>query len=233
MIIIHDKRLPAEAISSLQQYGNCLPFLTEHITDETIAGHPDIFICQLKDKLIIAPNTPHSVVASLQSASFTLEKGFTSVGKEKHNSTSYNVVITDKYIIHNRKYTDRIFLKNAENHKFIHINQGFARCSLLPLKEDNFLTSDKGIEKELSKYNLNCYYISPKEILLPGVPYGFIGGCMGIYQNTIFIIGNLDYHSQGKNLRTFLQFLHYEIVELYNGKLFDGGGLIFCDDTCC
>ena len=226
MNIIHDKRLPAEAVSSLCQYGNCLPFYTEHITDESIAGHPDVFICQLKDKLIIAPNTPPPFVASLQSAGFTLEKGSTLVGKEKYNSICYNVVITDKYIIHNQKFTDRTILENTKNQKFIHINQGFARCSLLPLKDDSFLTSDKGIEKELSKHNLNCYYISPKEILLPGVQYGFIGGCMGIYQNTVFIIGNLDYHSQGKNLRTFLQSLHYEIVELYNGELFDGGGLI-------
>ena len=228
MIIIHDKRLPKEAVATLHQYGDCVPFYSENITYEEIAGHPDIFICPMGDKIIVAPNTPQALTTRLQSAGLTLEKGKIDVGKKKQNSTCYNVVVTDRYIIHNPKYTDPVILNNAENRKFISINQGYTRCSLLPLKNDCFLTSDRGIEKDLSKHNLNCFYISPEEIVLPGFSYGFIGGCMGIYQNTVFIIGNLNYHSQGKNLKTFLQTLQYEIVELYNGNLFDGGGLFFC-----
>ena len=229
MIIIHDKRLPKEAIASLHQYGECVSFYTENSTYEEIAGHPDIFICPIGDKIIVAPNTPQEIITALLSAGLTLEKGTTAVGKKKQNSTSYNVVITDNYIIHNPKFTDSVILNSKGNRKFIPINQGYARCSLLPLKNDCFLTSDKGIEKDLSKHNLHSYYISPEEIILPGFPYGFIGGCMGIYRNTVFIIGNLGYHPQGEKLKTFLYSLHYEIVELYNGKLFDGGGLFFLE----
>jgi hypothetical protein len=97
------------------------------------------------------------------------------------------------------------------------------------LKEDNFITSDKGIEKELLKQGLNCLYLSPKEILLPGFANGFVGGCMGTYKNRVFIIGNPDFHSEGKQLQAFLHGMNYEIISLYNGRLFDGGSLFFLE----
>ena len=229
MIIVHDKRLPKEAIATLHQYGECLPFYTENRTYEKIAGHPDIFICPIGDKIIVAPNTPQEFITALLSVGLTLEKGTTAVGEKKQNSTAYNVVVADNYIIHNPKFTDPAILNNKGNRKFVPIKQGYARCSLLPLKNDCFLTSDRGIEKDLSKHGLNCLYISPEKIVLHGFPYGFIGGCMGIYRNLVFIIGNLDYHPQGKDLKIFLHSLQYEIVELYDGQLFDGGGLFFLE----
>ena len=228
MIIIHDKRLPQEAIARLQQYGQSLPFYTENITYEEIAGHPDIFFFPLENTIIIAPNTPSQYIDFLQERGIILIQGSTSVGAKKENLTCYNAVLSDNYIIHNKKYTDISILEKTKHKRFIHVNQAYTRCSLLPLKKDHFITSDKGIEKELSEHGLNCCYLSPKEILLPGFPYGFIGGCMGVYQNTVFVIGNLDFHSQGEKLRTFLSSLDYNIVELYGGKLFDGGSLFFC-----
>jgi hypothetical protein len=227
MLIIHDKRLPKEAIATLRQYGECLPFYTENITYEEIAGHPDIFFFPIREYIIVAPNTPSQYISFLKEKRFSLKTGNTVVGKKKENSTCYNVVLSDNYIIHNEKFTDISILENIKNKTFLHVNQAYTRCSLMPLKNDTFITSDIGIEKELSKNGLNCCYISPQEILLPGFPYGFIGGCMGVCQDTIFIIGNLDYHSQGKELRKFLFSLNYDIVELYNGKLFDGGSLLF------
>jgi hypothetical protein len=77
------------------------------------------------------------------------------------------------------------------------------------------------------KYGLNCLYISPKEILLPGHLHGFIGGCMGVYKNTVFLTGNLKHHPEGKKLDSFLQERNYNIINLYDGKFFDGGGIFF------
>lgn len=227
MIIIHDKYLPKEAVATLHQYGECLPFYTENSTYEEIAGHPDIFFFPTRKYIIVAPNTPSQYIHFLKEKGFSLKTGNTVIGKEKENSTCYNVVLSDNYIIHNKKFTDISILENIKNKKFIHVNQAYTRCSLMPLKNDNFITSDRGIEKELSRYGLNCCYISPQEILLPGFSYGFIGGCMGICQDAVFIIGNLEYHVQGEELKKFLLSLNYDIVELYNGRLFDGGGLFF------
>ncbi len=200
MIIIHDKRLPEEALVTLHQYGECLAFYTENSTYEEIAGHPDIFFFPTKDYIIVAPNTPSQYIHFLKGKGFSLKTGNTAIGMKKENSTCYNVVLSNSFIIHNKNYTDISILENTKDKKFISVNQAYTRCSLMPLKNDNFITSDKGIEKELSKHGLNCCSISPQEILLPGFPYGFIGGCMGVFQDTVFIIGNLKYHSQGEKL---------------------------------
>ncbi|MDR0367924.1 MAG: hypothetical protein LBH82_02125 [Bacteroidales bacterium] len=227
MIIVHDRRLPEEAIATLKQYGECLPFFTENITCEAIAGHPDIFFFPSEKHIIVAPNTPEYVVDFLQKKRFTLQKGVTCVGKEKENSSCYNVVLSDSYIIHNRKYTDVSILESVNNRMFIHVNQAYTRCSLLSLKGDNFITSDRGIEKVLLKQGLNCCYVSPKEILLPGYANGCIGGCMGVVGNRVFVCGDLDFYPERKRLQSFLHQLGYEVIPLYNGKLFDGGSLFF------
>lgn len=227
MIIIHDKRLPQDAIATLQQYGECLPFYTENITYEEIAGHPDIFFFPAEDYIIAAPNTPLQYLHFLQERGISIKIGNIAIGTKQENSTCYNAVLSDNYIIHNNKFTDISILENTKDKQFIHVNQAYTRCSLMPLKNDCFVTSDKGVENELIKKKLNCFYISPKEILLPGFPYGFIGGCMGVHKNTIFLIGNPDFHSDGKRLQSFLHELDYEIVSLYNGKFFDGGSLFF------
>lgn len=227
MIIIHDKRLPEEAINKLNEYGECLSFYSEDITYQEIAGHPDIFFFPTKDLVIVAPNTPQYFINYLENKGIILKFGNNSVGNQKENSTHYNVVMTENYIVHNKKFTDSTILENLVNKTFIHVNQAYTRCSLLPLKNDSFITSDKGIEKELSKYGLGCLYISPKEILLPGYPHGCIGGCMGIYENNIFIIGHLKHHFEGEKLEFFLREHNYNVIYLYDGKLFDGGGLFF------
>ena len=227
MIIIHDSRLPSEAIINLQKYGECLSFYTEKITQNEIAGHPDIFFCPVDEKIITAPNIPAVYLDFLIKRKVDYVTGKTNVGNRKTNTTPYNAVITEKYVIHNSRFTDGSILEETKNKIFIDVKQSFTRCSLMPLRGNNFLVSDKGIAMKLHEYGLNCHYFSPEEIILPGFPYGFIGGCMGAYYNKIFIIGSLKYHSDGAKTKRLLKRLNYEIVELYDGKLIDSGSLFF------
>ena len=46
-------------------------------------------------------------------------------------------------------------------------------------------------------------------------------------QNKVFIIGTLDKFGDGSNDRAFLKRLDMEIVELYDGDLYDGGSILF------
>ena len=223
--LIHHKYLPEEAICNLSKYGELLPFHSKQITQAAIACHPDIFLCPIDDTLIVAPNTPDYFMKLLSEKRIPFETGKYAIGKLKQDSAHYNVVVTERFIIHNQKYTDPAILVRAGNRQFIHVNQGYTRCSLLPLKEDSFLTSDEGIAKVLKAHHLNCCYVSPEKILLPSLPYGFIGGCMGVWKNQVFVIGNLKYLPEGEKVTHFLQELGYEIVSLYDGKLFDGGSL--------
>lgn len=227
MLIIHDGRLPKEAIFNLQKHGECLSFCTEGITHKAICGHPDIFFCPIDGKIVAAPNTPKIYMDFFAEKNIPVIIGKNFVGDKKHNAACYNAVVTDKYVVHNSKFTDSSILEETEGRMFINVKQGFTRCSLMPLKEEHFITSDRGIEKQLREKGLECYYFSPDEIILPYFPYGFIGGCMGEYQDKIFIAGSLKHHLEGDKIESLFMRLNYKVIELYNGKLFDGGGLFF------
>jgi len=227
MFIIHDSRMPEQAILNLQNYGECLSFITENITDKAISGHCDIFFCQVDNKIIVAPNTPSIYINALNNKKIDLQIGNSFVGDKKQDAAKYNAVVTDKYVVHNRRFTDKSILEATQNKTFINVKQGFTRCSLMPLKDDNFITSDRGIEKTLRQNGIKCHYFTPNEVVLPDLPYGFIGGCMGEYRDKIFITGSLKYHSQGGEIEELFKRLGYQIVELYDGKLFDVGGLLF------
>lgn len=227
MLIIHDARMPEPIIQTLRLSGQCIAFISKQITYEAIAGHPDIFFCQTENALIVAPNTPVHFVNILKKNAIPIDFGHTVVGETLAQATAYNAVISDKYLIHNRKYTDEVILTHQKDKEFIHVEQAFCRCSLLPLKNDHFLTSDAGIAKTLTKHGLSCLCVSPLDILLPPYTHGCLGGCMGVYDNKVFITGSLAYHRDGNLIKDLLKSLSYEIIELYEGKLYDGGGLLF------
>jgi len=96
----------------------------------------------------------------------------------------------------------------------------------LPLKNDCFITSDRGIENILKQEGLSCLYVSPKEVLLPGFKHGFFGGACGVFDNSVFILGSLNYFSEGNAVKNYLTGLGYELCELVDGKLFDGGSIL-------
>lgn len=102
----------------------------------------------------------------------------------------YNAICTEKYFIHNLKYTDLELIQHAKQwHKAIHsstdtlifidVPQGYTRCCCLPVDDSSFITSDMGIAKALVAANADVLLIEKEHILLPGFDYGFIGGCAG------------------------------------------------------
>ena len=227
MLIIGDARIPPQAIDYLSAYGKFIPFHAENLVYDAISGHPDLFFCKIDDRWVMAPNTPENYKKQLIKKEISFCEGENSVGEIYPQTACYNAVITEKYLIHNRKVTDPVIKQKAIGKTAIHVNQAYTRCSLLPLSQDRFITSDEGIYQTLLKAGVEIYYFSPKGILLPGFRNGFLGGCCGIVDNRVFIIGQLSFYPEGEKLRSVLQHCNYEIIELYDGPLFDGGSLLF------
>lgn len=227
MLIITDKRIPSQAKEKLSEYGEIIDFSTDGITYESISGHPDIFFCQVNDQLIVAPNLPDLYKDVIYKNSIPFIEGEMPVEKKYPGTSRYNIVATDKYLIHNFRYTDSIITNTGDDLELIHSGQGYTRCNLLPLRNDCFITSDQGINRVLNGFKLETFYIEPEEILLPGMKHGFFGGACGIYKDNVFIIGSLSKLKNGEALKTYFNNLNYQIVELYDGPLFDGGSIFF------
>lgn len=224
--IIVNRDIPIEAISNLRKYGDILKFSSSGITYSAISNHPDIFIFQTNDGLIIAPNTPMKFKKELDGCEIAYTEGKTKVGDKYPHTSPYNAVVSRSYLIHNLNHTDPLIREYCSDKKSIHVNQAYTRCNLLPLNNDKFITSDKGIYNILSNNDIEVFYFNPESIILPEFTNGFFGGACGFYDNEIITIGNIsDHHKDGNSLSEYLTQNSIAINELYAGPLFDGGSI--------
>lgn len=227
MLIIADKRIPDEAKRNLGNYGELLLLESSGITEKSISGHPDIFICDTGKKLIIAPNAPGEIKTKLKTKCIPYIEGERNVGMDYPDAAKYNAVVIHKTIFHRSEITDKKILGECENYNIVHVSQGFTRCSLLPVDGKHFITSDEGIHKTLLQHGFTTLKVSVNGIILRGQPHGLFGGACGIYENKIFILGNLNHYRDKKKVEFFAGLMNFEIIELYDGPLFDGGGILF------
>jgi len=229
MLILIDKKIPGEAKKSLQQYGDLLEIETSGITYDAISGHPDIFFHQIGNKLVVAPNTPTAYINILEENNVDLIFGEQPVGEKYPASSAYNAVSTAGLLIHNFRNTDSVITRLGEDLDLIHVDQGYSRCNILPLKDDHFIISDDKVKRVFDRFNKESIYVDPEGILLEGFKHGFFGGCCGIHDQKVFIIGSLKHLPDGDTVRDYLSSLQYEIIELYAGQLFDGGSILFIE----
>jgi hypothetical protein len=225
MWAIIDSRAPKEAIEKLKETFDVLEFRSKGITYDQISGHPDIFIFQDEKQLIIAPNSPKELTDFLNKHKVDFIFGKKEVGTELNNSTQYNCIVTKNHVFHKKGFSDETILKAHINKELVNLPQAYTRCSLTKLNYKNFITSDVGIHKALTKHSFISLLVSPKNIKLPGYPYGFFGGTNGIHQNNFYLIGSLDHIDNSKVIREFISKNKLNLIELYNGPLYDGGGI--------
>ncbi|HQI69823.1 MAG TPA: hypothetical protein PLT47_03685 [Bacteroidales bacterium] len=227
MWIIVDKRLPVAAKNKLKTFGNLIEFESAGIVYEAISGHPDIFMCHAGNELILAPNIPEIYPNIFFRNNIPFALGSKPLGNKYPHTAHYNAVVSSKFLIHNIKHTDDAILQKCKNKTAINTPQAYTRCNLLALDDTSFITSDSFTNKLLQSLKLNACFISPENIVLPGFPNGFFGGCCGIYQKKLFVSGSLTYLNAKNDVIGFVEKCGYDIIELYNGPLFDAGGLFF------
>lgn len=208
------------------KYGEVIQFSSSGVTYPEVSNHPDIFFCNVDEFLIYAPNTPLHIIDLLSDKGLSLIQGESIIGMKYPYSALFNAVVTDKYFIHNNKISDTSIKKAADKKEWISVNQGYTRCSLLPLSNDHFITSDNGIYKKLLTEKINVLFVDPNGIILPGTEHGFFGGTSGVIDDKIFITGSLYYYPEGNKVQEYVSEAGYKIIELYDGPLYDGGSIL-------
>jgi len=89
MFAIIDSRSQNDVINNLREYVEDLfEFETYGVTRNSISGHPDIFIYQDNNQLVIAPNAPVELFEFLNNHNLTYVRGKRDVGDELHNSVT-------------------------------------------------------------------------------------------------------------------------------------------------
>ena len=146
----------------------------------------------------------------------------------------YNAVATDKLFIHRLDITAPDLLNhiNGLDHlSKINVSQGYTRCSLLPVTDNSFITSDPGVAKVLNSAGADVLLVTHDMIKLQGYSYGFIGGCAGnlLIDNipTLLFNGDLSSHPDYKRITAFAEDRDYEIKYFPNYPLEDIGSILF------
>ena len=172
-----------------------------------ISSHADLFFCDLGGRLF--RGDPLRVGASYPA------------------DIPYNACSTGRYFIHNLKYTDPLLLETARKSGqiLIHVSQGYARCSCLPINETSVITADRGIAAACRKSGLDVLLIETGHILLPGYPWGFIGGTAGKIGKEILFHGDLFSHPNGTEIRDFIEERGLKVIRFSCFPLTDIGSI--------
>ncbi len=224
-LILADKRLPLPAKNALMQSFRLTLLPSDPGVYKSISGHPDIFMCMSNDSIVVSPGLDQLIVERIANQGYRIVKGFNLPGKTYPASACYNAIVTDNYLIHNSKITDQAIIETFKLKMQIHVNQGYTRCNLLPLNNETFITSDRGIEKVLLNEGLQVLFVDPSPVVLKGQKHGFFPGCCGTLGNQVLIAGSLKYHPQQEEIVSFIASLGMSVKELFDGKLMDVGSI--------
>lgn len=226
MLMIIDDRAGDRIKQSLSGIGELLCLKPNKNVYKSISAHPDIFFCDCGEFFVVSPNMDKQVYQKLDSYGVKYFIG-KNIPENNHPNTSfYNAVVTDDYLIHNLNFTDKVILEKCANKKHIHINQSYTRCSLIEINNE-FFTSDKGIEKQLLAHKLKVHYFDAEDIKLQGHKNGFLGGCLGIHNNKLYCMGNPMLHKWHAEFYSKVEKLGVKVVVLdENIPLTDNGSLL-------
>ncbi|MDP4180796.1 MAG: hypothetical protein Q8942_06865 [Bacillota bacterium] len=231
-MLIIDARINQRIQSSLSEMNIGL-LKTARIPNvyDAISYHPDIMLHHVGGKkLVYAPGLDESLLNTLLSHGFHMIKGLTELTSAYPGDIAYNAARVGNFVIHNTKYTDPILRAELEKEsvEFIHVKQGYSKCSISIVDENAIITSDQGIAKESEKKGINVLLIEPDEnIILPSLNMGFIGGCTcKIDKNTLAITGNYLKLKESEKIEEFLMSRGISIVSLSDDKPLDVGSLI-------
>ena len=113
--------------------------------------------------------------------------------------------------------------------KIRHTRQGYPACTVLKLNTGAVITADRGLARLLEEDGLRVTLIVDGGIELPPYPYGFIGGCSGVFDGIVYFNGDINLHPSAKEICEAIEREGMEIVCLKEGVLRDIGGILFME----
>lgn len=199
---------------------------------EAICGHPDMLLHIVNQKnIIVHKDMDNKFINTLKN----LHLDITFSQNNLRPTYPYDIILNSvnwaDLFIHNIKYTDPKLLEMINAKKLINVKQGYTKCSTALVTKNAVMTSDKTIAKALLKENIEVLFLPPGDILLPGLDYGFIGGCCGLIdEHSLAFFGNLNYYAYGDIVLQFLEKHNIKPIYLRQGKLIDRGSLLVIEN---
>lgn len=226
---IIDYRTTSEEILNLKKAGcQILIIPPSKILYEAVCGHPDMLLHIVdKKNIILHKDMDVSFINTLRNLDLNITLSENSLKSAYPYDIILNSVNLSNLFIHKIKYTDPKLLEMINTKKLINVKQGYTKCSTALVTKNAVMTSDKTIANALLKENIDVLLLPPGDILLPGLDYGFIGGCCGLIDEySLAFFGNLNYYMYGDIVLSFLEKHNVKPIYLKQGRLIDRGSLL-------
>lgn len=205
--------------------------------DDRVSGHVDLGLYSETEFILLEPSMYELIGVKIEqiidankskSKEIKVIKGSHYLNKSYPYDARYNILCVGAQCFHRLDITDEQILKHTTKH-FVHMNQGYARCSALPVGEHAAITSDQGAAKVMKEQGIEVLLIKEGHIDLQGFKNGFIGGVGGSVGSLMLIAGQLMSHPDGEQIQAFIMDRGFQIIELFNGPLLDIGSILSCN----
>lgn len=234
MRLIHSAEIPKEYLRGLDRLFPGLrrmPLPTLDGLYDSIAAHPDISLCCLDPRVWVAsPAVPAAITKAVGEAGVRVVKSASAPRGRYPGTASLNAARIGGYLLHHTGCTDAAIrdLARERGLEFLHVKQGYARCSVVPVGQSACVTGDPGIAKMARTKGLDIELVRAGAILLPGEKHGFIGGACGLTpEGTVVFLGDVRAHPDFGRIGAFFGRHRSPFVYLEGLPLFDAGGLLF------
>ncbi len=194
---------------------------------EAVCGHPDMLVHIIDNSTVMVhADMDLDFILNLKNLNFSIVVSQKSLQSSYPYNIMLNAVNLNNLFIHNINYTDIVLLNHMKNKKLKNVKQGYTKCSTAVVSQNGLMTSDKGIAKSSFEEGIDVLLLPPGDILLPGLNYGFIGGCCGLLEdNLLAFYGDLKHYTYGRDVLAFLKKHNVEPVFLRDGPLIDRGSI--------
>ncbi len=230
MLALTNHTFPREAEETLTYLGHRTLRLPQHPNlPKPVASHPDMLLFFAPDAILctksyyaIATRELDEVAAAYGAPIRLIEKEY---GSEYPHDVLLNALPLGKRLFCNTKAVAKELL--ASGFEACHVNQGYTKCSALPLGNDALITADAAIASRAKECGVDVLQIEKGHISLFGYDYGFLGGCASFDPRaalrSVFFCGDVLKHPDGMKIQAFCHAYGFETVNLSTQPLCDVG----------
>ena len=230
MLAITNHTFPHGAEETLARLGHRTLRLPPHPNlPEPVASHPDMLLFFAPDAIFCTKSYYQIAARELDEISSVYGAPIRQIEKEFENAYPNDVLLNalpiGKQLICNTKtVADELLNLGLE---LCHVNQGYTKCSSLPLGDKAIITADPTVAKCADERGIDVLQIQKGHISLSGYNYGFIGGCASFAPradlNSVFFCGDLSTHPDAPKIKDFCKKHKFEVINLFQNPLCDIG----------
>ena len=230
MLALTNHTFPREAEDALSRFGHRILRLPPHPNlPLPVASHPDMLLFFAPDAIFCTKSYSEIAAKELKEVSAAYGAPIRLIdeeyGSEYPRDVLLNALPMGDRLFCNTKTVARELLELDLTP--CHVNQGYTKCSVLPLGKDALITSDASIAEKARALGIDVLTIQAGHITLAGYDYGFIGGCASFAPrtnaDTVFFCGDVSRHPDYNRILRFFEANNMRIKGLSDFGLCDIG----------